>query len=132
MKFGFTPPADMLSKITDEDIVEVYSEDHTQLFRNFEFFSVSSRTLEELFCLEWWTLFQRDDVHSMKMLAMATQIFAGAAPEGFSHAVPEHSIAEALSQDKYRVNYHMQHFIPLYGNKRVEALVSVPKGRILP
>ncbi|RYZ71389.1 MAG: hypothetical protein EOP09_04715 [Proteobacteria bacterium] len=131
MKFGLTPDSELMDKITNEDVVEIYSEDHTQLFRNFEFFGISSYTLEQLFCLEWWSLFERDDAHSVQILSLVNQMFAGRAPLGFSRVVPAHIVTEKCSEGRFRVNYEMQHFAPLYRNKRVEAIISIVRGTAL-
>jgi hypothetical protein len=130
-KFGFTPTSDFLDKISNADVVEIYSEDHTQLFRNFEFFSFCSYTLEELFCLEWWNLFRRDPKVDVQILAMANQIFAGKAPEGFCKNLETHILEEAQSQDRFKIKYEMQCYLPLYKNRRVEAVVSIVRAELV-
>jgi hypothetical protein len=130
-KFGFTPPSDLLNKISREDVVEIYSEDHIQLFRNFEFFEVCSYTLEELFCIEWWNLFVRPPEINGQLLNMAHQLLAGKAPKGFQGGVPVHVLTEASSESRFAIHFDMQYLMPLYRNKRVEALISIVKAKVV-
>jgi hypothetical protein len=59
-KLGLTPRSDLFSHLTNEHIVQIYSANNVQLFSNFRFFEICSYTLEELFSLEWWVLYERD------------------------------------------------------------------------
>lgn len=52
-------PADFVSSITDEDIVEIYSPESIQMFRNLKFYETTSYTLADLLLYEWHELYSR-------------------------------------------------------------------------
>jgi hypothetical protein len=65
-------------KLTDnigpDDIVEVYSQTHQQLFRSVNFFGLSSYSLEELTFIPWDQLFSRREEDFKKLLGYAGTI----------------------------------------------------------
>jgi hypothetical protein len=130
-KFGIAPPADLLNRISSKNVVEIYSTDHIQIFRNFEFFDCCSYTLEDLFCLEWWRLFQRDAAINDALTKMSQELLAGRAPEGFFQPLPRHTVIEALAPERFHIDFFMQHLLPLYKNKHVEAVISIVDAEVL-
>ena len=66
---------DMLNTITEEDIVEIYSPECIQIFRNFKFYETTTYSLSDLLLYDWSELyyrpsqvFQKIQVHIDKVL----------------------------------------------------------------
>lgn len=131
VKMNLVPTSDLLNKISDGDIVEIYSCDNTQLFRNLEFFDVCSYSLEELFCVEWYRLFHRDE-HISKMIGQKLQeLLDYKHPEGFENAFPEHTVTEIFSDEKFQSLVFMKLVAPLYQNKRIVAFICIERGGVI-
>lgn len=73
-KHGFRFPSDLFTSIGHQDVVEVYTADSLQVFRSLHFFKVCSYTLEQIYCIPWFDLYQRDasaNQQSFELLARA-------------------------------------------------------------
>ncbi|HWU44755.1 MAG TPA: hypothetical protein VN132_14990, partial [Bdellovibrio sp.] len=73
-KLGLVPRSDLFSHLTNEHIVEIYSAENVQLFRNFKFFEFCSYSLEELLTIEWWGLFERDAQITQKIFDYSMRV----------------------------------------------------------
>lgn len=130
-RLGLVPPSDLFNHISDDDIIEVYSRDQIQLFRNFAFFDFCSYTLEELHACEWWSLFERDIEVTQKILTETHRAFDGVEDAVFVPNVPTHQLREARSPELIAMNCEIRGMAPLYRNKRVEAIIVMEKAEIL-
>lgn len=131
VKLGLTPNSDLISRIEKDDIVEIYSDDQVQLFRNLEFFDYCSYTLEDLFCIEWWKLFKRDEKISESILTLAHDILDRKYPQGITLPFSWHRVAEVASRDKFNVDFLIKYLGPLHKNKQVAGIVCIEKGTIV-
>lgn len=75
MKISCSPI--ILNKITETDVVEVYSFDARQVFRSLNFLQYSSYSLKELSTGGWMQLFKRDQECLAKIWGTAQRILAG-------------------------------------------------------
>lgn len=130
VKLSLSPHADFLNRITEGDIIELYNEDGVQVFRNLEFFDFCSYCIEELYCVEWWRLFQRDDQISSQLLEMIPKLFQKKYPEGLEAPLPRHQVVETFSRDKFHIDFFMKYIGPLFHNKRVSALICIEKASL--
>lgn len=108
--------SDLLDKIVDGDILEVYTNDNIQIFRNFKFFELISYTIEDIFCRPWTELFIRHDLQKARdTLAIMKKI---STREINSTVLLEylgaHKIEEALSPLRYQYDYTIKYLSPLY------------------
>lgn len=131
VKLGLSPNSDLLERLEDGDIVEIYDSQQVQLFRNLEFFDFCSYTLEELFCLEWWRLFKRDEAISNTILRLVNEIYQRKHPNGVSDPFPPHLVVESLSRDKFNVDFYMKQISPLYRKRRVEGLICIERAALV-
>ncbi|MCB0366950.1 MAG: hypothetical protein H6624_02560 [Bdellovibrionaceae bacterium] len=75
---GLTPTKEVLSLISDQDVVDVYNCEHQQIFRSFQFFSFCRYSIEELYCRPWPDLIQRKDLDAEKLIFEAiTSVLEG-------------------------------------------------------
>lgn len=131
VKLGLSPQSDLLDRIGEGDIVEIYNEEQVQLFRNLEFFDICSYTLEELFCIQWWRLFQRDEAVSSEILKLVNDLYSKKYPNGVAGPLPQHTVLECLSRDKFKIDFFMKYIGPLYKNKQVGALICLEQAALI-
>lgn len=130
-KLYLVPPSDMFDKMMDEDIVEIYSSENIQLFRNFRFFEFCSYSLEELCCVEWWYLFDRDQTQGTKMITEIQKLLTGEIRGGFAPDVRPHVMNESQSEEKLSMNYEMRWIAPLMKNKSIAGYVVLEQATLL-
>lgn len=127
-RLGLAPSSNFFSYITQDDIVEIYSKDQIQLFRNFAFFDVCSYTLEELHTYEWWTLFARDEVHTQMIIQEAVKTLSGDVHEAFVPDIPKHALKEIASAENFSMDMEIRYMAPVYKNKQVEGLIVLERA----
>ncbi len=130
-KLGLTPRSDLFSYLKNEHIVQIYSANNVQLFSNFRFFEICSYTLEELFSLEWWVLYERDPKITSQLFEYSTKIFSGEIAENFKPQVEKHFVREKSSVDKFILDCTCDLAGPLYKNKRPEAFIAFSTAHIV-
>jgi hypothetical protein len=128
---GLTPGSDFLSRIFTGDIVEIYNSDQIQIFRNLEFFDFCSYTLEDLYCREWWKLFERKDSITKSLLNLVPEIFSGEHPQGVHYPVQKHTVKEAASSETFQVALDFKFIGPLFNNKLVKAILCIEQATFL-
>jgi len=127
-RLGLSPSKDFFSYVQGEDIIEIYSKDQIQLFRNFAFFDCCSYTLEELHSYEWWTLFERDEKHTQMILEDAAKTLSGEIRETFTPNIPVHTLREANSAENFLMNIEIRCMAPVYRNKKVDGLIVLERA----
>lgn len=130
-KLGLVPKSDLFMQMTDDHIVEVYSSENIQLFRNLNFFDFCSYSLEELHAIEWWGLFDREAATTQKLFGYAEKIFSGELSENFKPEVEKHILRETNSFDRLSMEYAVELMGPLYNSRRPQALVILESARLL-
>jgi len=130
-KLGLVPRSDLFSKVTDEDILEVYSGDGRQLYRNFRFFDFCSYTMEELYSLEWWSLYKRDEAITEKLYEIVGRIFTGEVEGTVIPDCAPHIVSETSSSEKIHMVYEPRMISPLYHNRVVSAVIAIVRAQII-
>lgn len=129
-KLGLAPTSNLFSEMREDDVIEVYSLENVQLFRNFRYFEFCSYTLEEIYCLEWWNLYQRDDDIMPKFLAFIERIVKGEYPQGVEPGLDSHVVKEAQSEEKLVMDYFLRWVGPLYEDKKIVAFIVLEEARL--
>ncbi len=112
-KIKATPEMDIFDKIENGDVVEVYFDDHVQIFRNLEFFNFCSFTVDELLCGKWYNLYKRDFVTTLKMLRMAFKLLSHRLDKTVAWNIPEHVFDEVGSEEKLRHKIVLKYASPI-------------------
>ncbi|MBC7714685.1 MAG: hypothetical protein H7177_15170 [Rhizobacter sp.] len=118
-KIKATPEADIFDKMLETDVVEVYLDDHTQIFRNLEFFNYTSFTIDELLCGPWHKLYKRDWIPTLRMMRMAVKIFAGRLNSTSAWNVPTHVFYEVGSEETLKQTIELKYLSPLKSNGKM-------------
>jgi len=74
---GILPNSELLASVDSRDVIEIYSPEFTQLFRNLKFFSICSYTLDQLLCLPFWELFTREQKVTASLMEIGHGLFTG-------------------------------------------------------
>ncbi len=101
---GFMPDSEVFAKFENDDVIEVYDSNGTQMWRNFNYMKICSYTLEELLCHDWPTLYIRDEKltgHLVKL--MVDTVTSGSRGPSFID-VDYHLVEERFSTDRFRLN----------------------------
>lgn len=130
-KLHFVPRSDLFNEVTDSDVLEIYSKDMCQLYRNLRFYEHCSYSLEELYCLKWWTLFQRDEKITQSLMESVTQVLSGESEGNVYPNVGPHIVQELSSEAKLVNRYEPRLLSPLFCNKKVEGLFVVMRLAVL-
>lgn len=131
VKLGLSPGSNLLDRIESDDVIEVYNPDQVQIFRNLEFFDICSYTLEELFCIQWWRLFRRDEAVSGSIIKLVEDLYQRKYPDGAASPLPQHTVVECLSREKTNINFFMKFIGPLYKNKQIEAVICIEQAQLV-
>ncbi|MFV3407586.1 hypothetical protein ACNH6C_03200 [Bdellovibrio bacteriovorus] len=97
-RWGLVPSSDFFDKLEMANIVEIYTSDNLQIFRNLRFFEVSTYTLEELYTLEWWKLYGREEAVTRDLFAAALDLLSGKVPGTMRFQVGKHQLWELCSE----------------------------------
>jgi len=112
--------SDLFEYITNQNIVELYNRDNVQIFRNFDFFRVTSYTLEDLLCRPWVELFARvNPEHTQSLIDTCSKFYSRELNEvvPLSH-VGVHRIIETDSPYSFKVDAVINYLAPLFDQSR--------------
>lgn len=112
---GYTPQSDIFSLIEKNHVIEIYTPDNWQIFRNLEFYKFVSMSLDEMATFHW----PRDSKRSMKItimgLEVATRLRFGTLRKTMDvRDWPEHQVQELLGK-KWLLSIALQYISPLKG-----------------
>jgi hypothetical protein len=112
-KWGYRPTSDLFDKIEMGDFIEVYNTDNIQVHRSFNFFQLSSYTLEEIFLTSWADLYERDSRIEKGILRIVHDIFTEKQRGTVYSGLDIHYLREAKSEEKrvYKASHNI--FSPL-------------------
>lgn len=130
-KLGYVPRADVFNFMSDDDLVEIYSKDNKQLYCNFKFFECCSYTLEELYSLEWWNLYERDPAMTSKIFNAASKVISGDVTESYVPQVEPHLLKEIRSEEKRVFMQQIKLMSPLKRDKRVDAILVIESATLV-
>lgn len=112
--FDLIPSSDLLSHVTDDIVVEVYTSDGIQLFRNMKFMELCSYTLADIFMYPWWELFERNDDLIADIGKEVTAVLSGESRKILMSQVRSHRLVEAFSQERCVVEMTFKNFSPVF------------------
>ena len=113
-KFGYQVCPGLYDQISDEEVIEAYTSDFTQLFRNLEMLKLCSYSLLELSVYEWPELFRRPHSITEKLIGLAGQVLGSPSPRTITCSeVPNHFLEEIFSPDKHKLFIEQKLLSPL-------------------
>ena len=112
-KLGWTPCPDIFDKMTDDDVVVVYSPDQKQVFQNLCFFDWVSLTLEDLYAAPWTQYSRRDPEIQRRLHEQGVRLFTGQITGTFDPCLPEHACEEVDTEELLKFSIHIRYISPL-------------------
>jgi PAS domain-containing protein len=112
-RLGLTPANDLFDKLEDGDVVEIYDRDENQIYRNLQFFRVSSYTFEDLMHYRLHELFGRPLWDMLKLLRELRSARSPKFRGTMTSCLAEYEVREKLSQRRYRARIKHKYFSPL-------------------
>lgn len=122
---GFYFDEDLHKVIEKGDVVEFYKLNHMQIFRTFSYFEYTSYTIEDVYCRPWYSLYERDEKITEKILQMAEPVFLGEQRTPLFLDVGSHLISERSSLEKLKLRNKANWIAALYKDKKQIGYVNV-------
>jgi hypothetical protein len=120
-----------LELIDEEDVVEMYSVEGLQMFRNLEFLQHCRYSLLEVMMYEWFTLYERASFVEKDLYQWQHNVLTQ------KKALPclfgENFMRERLLEEKRLYSIQFKYLIPVFGadNQDVQGLVLTSKGKLI-
>jgi hypothetical protein len=113
-EFKLRPTSDILDKLDEGDVIEVYDSNFVQIYRNFQFFRICSYTLEELFSYEWPVLFDREAHITESLIKDCMKVLSSPERKTIRFEVADHIIRENFSPKKFHIKAVHKVISPLF------------------
>lgn len=124
-----TPQDDIFDKIESDDVVEIYSEDNVQIFRNFNFFKYSSFTVEEVTFVNWTQASKRNLGTTLSYLKFGVRVKTGLFRETENVTfIRPHLMKETLGEKRI-FEVAPRYISPLRSQGKVVGGITVSKCR---
>ncbi len=94
--YGLNVSDDFWATVTKDQIIEIYSDDMTQIYRSIGFFTKTGYSLADLALFEWWVLWQRSKSVIEKQTAEVTAILNNNIPV-MTTQIPPHIVLEIMN-----------------------------------
>lgn len=105
-----------LSKVTENDIVEIYSVSNVQLYANFLFFKFSTYSLMDMATHSWDELFGRDPIITKELFKQIAYVMTEADTIK-PYNVSRHIVKELISKEKKSFLIEMRNMAPIFDAK---------------
>jgi hypothetical protein len=119
--------------VRDDYIVEIYSLEGYQLFRNFKFLDCVSYSLSELLVYEWPELFRRPGIVTDTIIGHFIKFSQHEILNPIPSGCPLHVIEEIFSEDKNKALIDQKEFVPLFEDDptQVAAVMVLIKAELM-
>ncbi|AFX99886.1 hypothetical protein [Bdellovibrio bacteriovorus] len=122
-RWGLIPASDFFDKLQEADSVEVYTEEGLQVFRNLRFFEVCTYTLEELYSLEWWKLYGREESVTRDLFSISLDLINGRIAGTLNFDTGKHDLWELSSEGMRRFVVEPRHACSLRRNGEIRGFL---------
>lgn len=114
-RLGLAASADALETIEQGHIIEVYTEDHIQIFRNIEFMQYCNYSLLDLLSYTFFELYERSPAVTNKLIELSEKIFKTDIDKiEVGNEFPRHLLRENFSTPRSEFLIDMRYMWPLY------------------
>lgn len=131
-KMGYVPTSDMFGRVQDEDIIEIYAMDGTQIYRNLRYFEYVSASIEDLVGMHWQKAYKRNKRVTLHLALLMYRFAKGAVDHTYDCLkIPVHPVREMIGR-KNTIELQFKYLSPLKKDGKCVALVVGTRCRILP
>lgn len=110
-KMRITIPDEFTNALCEQDIVEIFDYEGTQLYRNITFFDISDYTIDDFFGQTWDYLYERSSHVTKKIFERVALTASAKACVPFD--VPEHYMRERATPNRKIVKVCLKNLAPL-------------------
>lgn len=131
-KLNLWMDSEAIDRIDRDDIIEVYSLEKTQLYRNLKFLEICSYPMLDLYMYEWPELFCRPDSITEKLIQVCGEVIADPLCRFRPSGVPEHVLEETFSQEKLSFMVDQKVIAPVKDAQgRVQGVMGSLQARVI-
>jgi hypothetical protein len=126
---NFTLSEEFMDTITSQDILEIFSYEGVQLYRNFRFFEISDYTIDDFFGRHWEYLYERSESVSRQLaerLEAATKL-----KQCLPFAIDEHYMRERATANRKIVKVNLRYVAPLLRAGNPVAWIASSQAKII-
>ena len=132
-KLDLTPKADFMDLIEKDHVVEFYSRDHRQIYRNLRFFELTPLSLEEVVGFDWTQTTERDAKLTASAISIAARMTLGLIRETIPlhEAFPTHQARWKTRADVPNLEVSLLYGSPLFRKGNIVAFALIHRCRML-
>jgi hypothetical protein len=113
-ELGYVPKGDMFSLLRPGHVLEIYTKEKIQIWRDYNLMTYCSYSLEEIFAYPWTLRYIRDLQDVQKIVDASEQAFNPENKENIIALLDEHSVIEKFSSKRYDLTVAHDYFCPLF------------------
>lgn len=113
-ELGLTASQEFFDTLDPDDLVEGYTLEQRQFFRNFQFMEICGYDLFDLLTYDWMTLYERTHMISEEILRRLDKDVFGMGRTISLMDLPSHYMKEKLSEKKQVSKVKFRHIGPVY------------------
>ena len=125
VKIGGAPCSDIFDKISETDVVEVFSLCQQLCYVNFKFFERDEFHPEQVFTLTWHNATTRDPVVLRKMKEYAGKMLSGEQNSTFDPGLGWHKVKEVGSELQVTTEMLIKWVSPIFSNHKISGFIVV-------
>jgi hypothetical protein len=122
--YGLYPVSNVFEFFEKEMVIELYTKEGLQLFRNFRFMEICSYCLADILTRPWFELFERNDALNADIGCELSKVMSGGGAT-LPSSTPTHRIHEAFSEERLFFDMQFKFFSPVF-----QKGISTPVGFI--
>jgi hypothetical protein len=111
-----TFPANIFDYIQDSTVVEIYLLNQRQIFRTLRFFEVTSYSIEDIYCRQWYHLYQREQDVQSAIEKTVLDVATRGPQEIIRIPALDHILKEKDSLERLTIHNRLDWIMPLYKN----------------
>jgi hypothetical protein len=111
---GMRPCHDLLDKIDEQDVIEIYSSDFLQVFRNLKFMEICSYSMLDTLTHSWSELFMRPSTVTDSLIKRVQFTLSGDVKNTLTADVEEHFLHEIFSTSRNFFRINQKYISPVF------------------
>lgn len=93
------PSSDLFDLLSNQDVIEVYTDSFLQIYRNLRFLELCSYPLDHVFSYQWPELFERNQQLNLELYGLTAEVLAGRRKRSIPVGQESHLVKEVFSSE---------------------------------
>lgn len=124
-RMQMTPETDIFDKLYDGCVIEIFNLDNVHVGWNMRLMELLSHTLEQVLCVPWFELCERDAESSDKMFALLQTLLNQEIKGTFAPGIGPHRIIEKNSANLGIFDFDVRFTSPLWQNRKIVGYIAI-------